>query len=133
MDDAHKAALAKGRDQSRAVNQYLTALVNRAPKRGRKRTVETVQGQLNDTQALLDGGQLDPVQRLTTVQRRLDLEKELLRMTVAASDGDFEELELAFIFHAAAYAERKGITYAAFREIGVDASVLKRAGVRRGQ
>ena len=37
----------------------------------------------------------------------------------------------AFVQAARPYGERKGISYAAWREAGVDAAVLKRAGVRR--
>ncbi len=33
---------------------------------------------------------------------------------------------------AAKYAERKGISYAAWRELGVPADVLKKAGISRG-
>lgn len=38
MSDEHKAALAEGRDQGRAVRRYLDALEQHRPKRGRKRT-----------------------------------------------------------------------------------------------
>ena len=31
------------------------------------------------------------------------------------------------------YAERRGISYAAFRELGVDAAVLKQAGISRAK
>jgi hypothetical protein len=34
---------------------------------------------------------------------------------------------------AGPYALRKGITYAAWREAGVDAGLLRRAGIRRGE
>jgi hypothetical protein len=38
-------------------------------------------------------------------------------------------LEDGFVEHARSYGERKGISYAAWREIGVSAAVLKRAGI----
>ena len=42
MSDEHKAALAEGRNQGRAVRNYLEALDQNRPKRGRKRTTESV-------------------------------------------------------------------------------------------
>ena len=41
MSDEHKAALAEGRAQGRAVRAYLEALEANKPRRGRKRTVAT--------------------------------------------------------------------------------------------
>ena len=38
MTDEHKAALAQGRSEGRAVRDYLDALRANKPKRGRKRT-----------------------------------------------------------------------------------------------
>ena len=42
MSAAHKAALAKGREQANAVRAYLDALEANRPKRGRKRTPESI-------------------------------------------------------------------------------------------
>ena len=44
---------------------------------------------------------------------------------------DLEGLEAGFVEYAKAYSERKGITYAAWREAGVPASILKDAGIKR--
>ncbi|MHB1534624.1 MAG: hypothetical protein ACYC1D_08440 [Acidimicrobiales bacterium] len=41
------------------------------------------------------------------------------------------ELETAFVKVASGYSERKGLSYAAWREAGVSADVLRRAGIRR--
>jgi hypothetical protein len=46
MSESHKAALAEGREQGRAVRRYLEALEAHKPKRGRKRTPESVQKRL---------------------------------------------------------------------------------------
>src|SRR5215210_5349048 len=46
MSDEHKAALAEGRSQGRAVRRYLEALEANKPKRGRKRTPEGIQRRL---------------------------------------------------------------------------------------
>jgi hypothetical protein len=43
MSDEHKAALAEGRNQGRAVRRYLEALDAHKPRRGRKRTTESMQ------------------------------------------------------------------------------------------
>src|SRR5437588_24420 len=46
MTAAHKQALAEGREQSRVVRDYLDALEAHKPKRGRKRTAESVKKNL---------------------------------------------------------------------------------------
>ena len=127
MSDAHKAALAEGREQGRAVRRYLEALEAHKPKRGRKRTSESIQKRLAAIDERL--ADTDALTRLHLVQERMDLENEL-----ASSDNgvDLQALEDEFVASAAPYGARKGITYAAWRQLGVDASVLRRAGIRRG-
>jgi hypothetical protein len=44
---------------------------------------------------------------------------------------DLSALEREFAKVAQAYSQRKGISYAAWRELGVPADVLKRAGIGR--
>ena len=53
---------------------------------------------------------------------------------LAAGEGtvDIAALEKEFIASAAAYASRKGISYGAFRSVGVTPAVLKAAGISRG-
>ena len=126
MTDEHKAALAEGRAQGRAVRAYLDALESHKPKRGRKRTPESMKKRLTAIGAELDGA--DPMKRLQLIQERMDLEAALAR---ADETIDLTELEDAFVDAAAAYGARKGITYAAWREVGVPASLLKRAGISR--
>ena len=57
-----------------------------------------------------------------------------LQQELAAKETtvDLAALEEDFVAAARAYGERKGISYAAWREAGVDAAVLKRAGISRG-
>ena len=57
-----------------------------------------------------------------------DLEAALAR---SEETIDLTELEDAFAEAAAAYGDRKGITYGAWREVGVPAAMLKRAGISR--
>jgi hypothetical protein len=93
----------------------------------RKRTPESIQKRLAGIEEKLP--EADPLSRLQLVQERMDLERQ-----VAAADPsvNISELEDEFVSAAPAYGQRKGITYAAWREAGVDAAVLRRAGIRRG-
>lgn len=126
LSDEHKAAMAEGRAQGRAVRNYLEALEAHKPKRGRKRTPESMKKRLEKIETeLVDA---DPVKRLNLVQERMDLEGEL---NAAESGADLSELEKEFVAAAAGYGERKGISYAAWRELGVSAGVLKSAGITR--
>jgi hypothetical protein len=127
MSTSHKAALAEGREQGRSVRRYLEALEAHKPKRGRKRTLESMQKRLKYIEEALPN--TDPLSRLQLVQERMNLERDL-----AAADAavDLAELEEDFVKAAGPYGRRKGISYAAWREAGVDPSVLRRAGVSRG-
>lgn len=128
MSDEHKAALAEGRTQGRAVRNYLEALEAHKPKRGRKRTPESITKRLSRIDDELASA--DAIRRLELIQERLDLKNELDSFNQVV---DLTELEAAFIKAAKPYAERKGISYAAFREVGVPAATLKAAGITRAQ
>ncbi len=127
MSDSHKAALAEGREQGRAVRRYLEALEAHRPKRGRKRTPESVQKRLASIDERL--ADADALTRLHLVQERMNLESEL---SSSESTVDLSALEEEFVAAAAPYGRRKGITYTAWRQAGVDPAVLRRAGIRRG-
>ena len=127
MSDSHKAALAEGRDQGRAVRRYLEALEAHKPKRGRKRTTESVQKRLAAIDEKL--GDADALTRLHLVQERMNLESEL---ATTGNTVDLAALEEEFVAAAAPYGARKGITYAAWRQLGVDPAVLRRANIKRG-
>ena len=129
MSDDHKAALAEGREQGRAVRRYLEALDQNRPKRGRKRTRETVERRLAVVGAAID--EAGPVDRLHLIQERLDLEAELGAME--GSGMDMGALEDAFVDAAAAYGSRRGISYSAWRSAGVTSAVLRGAGITRSQ
>ena len=126
MSDTHKAALAEGREQGRAVRRYLEALEAHKPRRGRKRTPESMEKRLATIEENLQ--QADPLTRLQLVQERMDLQRQL---EAADSTVDMQALEDEFVKAAPDYSRRKGITYAAWREAGVDPAVLRRAGIRR--
>lgn len=127
MTDAHKAALAEGRAQGRAVRLYLEALEANKPKRGRKRTADSVKKRLEKVQVELETA--DPLKRLQLTQEQLDLEAEL---AAGETTVDLSALEQGFIEAAAGYAARKGLSYGAFRAVGVPPAVLRAAGISRG-
>jgi len=125
MTDAHKKALAHGRELGRAVRDYLEYLEWSKPTRGRKRDTSPerlaeVDAQIAETNS--------PLERLLLIQLRKDLE--------AAADteddpAEAERLRKAFVKAARPYSKSKGITYSAWREAGVPADVLRDAGITR--
>jgi fumarylacetoacetate (FAA) hydrolase family protein len=126
VTEEHKAAMAQGRTEGRAISVYLEALEQHRPKRGRKRTPESIDKQLADIETKL--ATANAITRLSLVQQKLDLQKEKESM---GAPVDLSAVEAAFVTAAKGYSERKGISYAAWREIGVPADVLKKAGITR--
>lgn len=127
MSDEHKAALAEGRAQGRAVRHYLEAIAANKPKRGRRRTQDSITKRLAAIEDELTSA--DPLKQLQLTQERMDLADELESTEEAV---DISGMEEDFIAAAGPYAERKGISYAAFRSVGVTPEVLRKAGIRRG-
>lgn len=125
MSDEHKAALAKGRKESRAVKGYLEAIAARKP--GRPVTPERLRDRIASLEQRI-AAEDDPLKSLELRQARLDAEAALAR---AEATVDLDEAEAAFVEVAASYSERKGISYGAWREQGVPAAVLAKAGIRR--
>lgn len=122
--------MAAGRTEGRAIKNYLEALEVHRPKRGRRRTEESITARLDKINEEIETG-TDSIKRLNLVQERLDLTQELKGMTAAADAGKPEDLEPAFLEFAKAYSDRKKISYAAWREVGVSAATLKGAGISR--
>ena len=111
-----------------AVRDYLKALEQNAPRRGRRRTPESVERQLAVLEGEMEGASV--TKRLDLIQQRIDLEADLETLQQAGS-VDLAALEAGFATHAAAYGGRRGISYAAWREGGVTSATLKSAGIRR--
>jgi hypothetical protein len=124
MSDEHKQALAQGRAQGRAIRTYLEALETHRPKRGRKRTPESIAKRLDRINEDLET--VDPIKRVSLIQERFDLEAELENMSDSI---DLAALEADFIEHAWNYSQTKGISRSAWRAAGVPASVLRAAGI----
>ena len=129
LSNAHKAALAKGRSQAHAVRLYLEALEASRPRRGRKRSPETIQERLTEIEAEYETA--SAIRALHLLQERRNLEGELATLD-DADDEALPQLERGFVQNACAYAEAKGIEYATWREAGVSADVLRAAGIERG-
>ncbi|MEX0953141.1 MAG: hypothetical protein WDZ26_04860 [Nitriliruptoraceae bacterium] len=126
MTREHKEALALGRAQGKAIREYLAALeTGRKP--GRRLDADTINQRLVDVQNEIDA-EPDPARRVELIQRRLDLEQRLIALQ---DQPDMDALERGFVDAAAEYSERKGISYAAWREAGVPAAALKAAGIAR--
>lgn len=126
MSDEHKAALAKGRMEGRVVRDYLEGLRATKPKRGRKRTPDTIRKRLEAVDVELASA--GPLDELLLVQERSDLEAELASKSQAV---DMNALEAEFVKVAKSYSDSKSISYASWRQVGVPASALKRAGISR--
>jgi hypothetical protein len=127
MSAQHKAALAEGRAEGRVVREYLEAVRSTKGRPGRKRTPDSISKRLAALGAEMAAA--SPVRELELVQERIDLERELSEMSART---DLSAIEARFVEVAAAYSARRGISYAAWRAVGVDAAVLKKAGIGRG-
>jgi len=126
MSADHKAALAKGREEGRIVRRYLEALEEHKPRRGRKRTPESIRKRLTLVDQQI--AEADPMIRLHLLQEHEDLAAELARNN--ASD-DLIIAEKAFVKVAKTYGRRKGIAYSTWRQVGVSVPVLQKAGISR--
>ncbi len=125
MSDEHRAALKRGRQEAAAIRRYLEAVASRKP--GRPVTADSLNKRLEKIeQQIQEEG--NPLKAVELEQRRLDAREQLGNLQDAP---DVDELEKDFVKHAKSYAERKGISYAAWRAGGVPAATLKKAGISR--
>lgn len=126
MTDEHKAALAAGRVEGRAVRSYLEAVESMKPRRGRKRTADSIKKRIDAIESeLVDA---DPLKALNLRQERRNLYAELAGLD---DKIDLAQLEKDFIAVARSYGERRGISYEVWREAGVPPDVLRQAGINR--
>ena len=125
MTDDHKNAIRQGRLQANTVKAYLETLdIDRrrvSDPATLKKRLAAVEGRL-DTEG-------NVLKSLELRQQRLDLIRALAAATTEVDDRD---LEKEFVEVASEFAQRKGITYSAFREMGVPPKVLAAAGIKRG-
>ena len=71
----------------------------------------------------------DPLKRVNLIQERLNLRNAL---GTTEDTVDMAALEADFVRAAGGYSARKGLTYAAWRELGVEPALLAKAGITRG-
>lgn len=125
MSEEHKAALAQGRREGRAVKQYLKLVGSRRP--GRPVTRDSLEKRVAGLAEKVNA-EADPLKRLELIQTRLDAEDQMAELSEAV---DADAVEKEFVEVAKSYSDRKGITYTAWREAGVSAQALKEAGIPR--
>ncbi len=126
MTDEHKAALAQGRAEARAIKAYLAAATT-PKKRGRPVTQQSLEERIATLDRKVDAED-DPLARVELIQARIDAQKALDDLETAA---DIKALEAGFVEYAAGYSDRKGISWTAWREAGVPAATLRKAGIKQ--
>ena len=126
MSNAHKKALANGRNEGRAIREYLEVVEATRPRRGRRRTPDSIARRLSAI--TVDLRSVDPVTKVRLIQERLNLRTELAGMKTKA---EVQAAEAKFVKVARSFSQRNDITYDAWREFGVAPSVLKRAGIEK--
>lgn len=127
LSASHKRALAEGRTMSATVDRYLSA-VNTPKRRGRKVSKSALQQRLVDARAKAKSA--TGVDKVLAAQEVRDLQARIANMDTAGG-GDIKGLEAAFVKIAKRFGENRGIGYGAWRDAGVPAVVLKKAGVAR--
>jgi hypothetical protein len=123
MSQEHKDALARGRLEARSIKAYLKALEGRKP--GRPVTRESLDKRMERVNSKIES-ETDPLRRLDLMQSRADIETALQS---AGEGANLEELAAGFVEHAKSYSERKGISYSTWRQFGVPAEMLRKAGI----
>jgi hypothetical protein len=110
------------RAETNAVAAYLTAL--RAPKVPARSRANLERRRAQIEQWLSE--ESSPIGEVELIQQRLDIDAQLAQIDQAQR---LAELEDTFVKVAASWAKRSGISAAALRDVGVPASVLRRAGL----
>ncbi len=126
MTQDHKDALAQGRREGHVVRRYLEALAENKPRRGRRRTVESIAKRLKAIEIELENA--EPLDRLHLLQEQRDLEDEREQMK---RRSDLPKLEADFTKVAKGYGDRRGVDYSTWRAMGIEARVLRDAGIAR--
>lgn len=110
---------------TKAVDAYLRALENTKPRRGRKPDPDALRRKV--AVAAADVTETSGLAQLVAMEKRNRLEQQLEDLEQVTSLVD---LEAGFVEAAAIVAEAKGLSRQTFREFGVPADVLDRAGVK---
>ena len=126
MSASHKKALADGRTEGRTIREYLEMVETTKPRRGRRRTPESITRRLAVIAAELKT--TDAVTKVRLIQERLNLRTELSGMK---SKLEITAAEIKFVKVAKRFSDRNEITYDAWCEFGVASTVLKKAGITK--
>lgn len=124
ISKAQKAAMVEGREQARAIRSYLEALYQNGHSNGHD--PEKLSSDLEAIQAKIEEAD-DPLARVQLAQDRLELMNQIAELQQAP---DMDTLEAEFAKAVVPYSERKGLTYPAWRDVGVPARVLRAAGLK---
>lgn len=127
LSAAHKRALAEGRTMSATVDRYLAA-VTTPKRRGRRVSRATLEQRLVSARARFKTGA--GVEKVLAAQEVRDLQAKISELQ-STTGVDVKSLEASFVRIAKKFGENRGIAYGAWRDTGVPAQVLKRAGVAR--
>lgn len=119
-----REARAAARAETRAVRAYLEGLQASAGRRGRRKSPRE---ELAAVQEKLET-ESDQLKRLSLIQKRIDAEQHLSEYK---DPVDIKALEAEFANVAKSYSARKGISYKAWREMGVAAATLSKSGIPR--
>lgn len=111
--------------ESQAIRRYLDVLESKSERTGRRVSPQAMEAKLEQVEVDLTNGARS-LKRLELIQRRRALRDAL----ASSAEVDVESLEESFVEVAASFSERRGIAYASWREFGVPAGVLKRAGIQ---
>jgi hypothetical protein len=108
------------------IRRYLEALSQTQTRRGRPPAVRRIRTQLRRVQRQI--AESDGTIREELLHTEAELEHQLAGVLASL---DLARLEDSFVDVARTYSNRTGISYAAWRLVGVEARVLRRAGLSR--
>jgi hypothetical protein len=112
---------------SATVDRYVVA-INAPKRRGRKVSKATLE--TRRAEACARSKNAIGVEKVVSAQEVRDLQAKLAQAS-AGSGTELKSLEVGFVRVAKKFGENRGISYGSWRDVGVPADVLKRAGVAR--
>ncbi|MGI9120746.1 MAG: hypothetical protein ACR2G7_11610 [Acidimicrobiales bacterium] len=125
-----RSSKAVAADQARAVRRYLSAIESTRPGRGTKRTTDAIGNRITKVDEMLISA--DPLTRVHLTQERIELHAEQVRLG-NGNQPPLAQLERDFVRVIRSYSDRNGISFAAWRQVGVDTKVLDRAGIHKAE
>lgn len=126
LNPEHLEALRHGREMANAVRAYLEALGKTPRKRGRQRTRESIEAQIEEAQLLVAETGTNVVTRLKARQALRNLNEELVMLDGRTDLGPLEE---TFTKYVAEYSASNGIVRETWLDEGVPKAVLDAAGL----